>query len=53
MPDHRFMYPKVVPVAVKEPVPGTGLHNFAAANVRNSFQSSGLAVPQPKPGASL
>jgi hypothetical protein len=53
MPDHRFMYPKVVPVAVKEPVPGTGLHNFVAANVRNSLQISGVAAPRPKSAAGL
>jgi hypothetical protein len=30
MPDHRYMYPKVVPL----------LHNFAAPNVRIALQSS-------------
>jgi hypothetical protein len=53
MPDHRFMYPKVVPVAAKQPVTGISLHNFAHANLRNSFQSSGTVVQQPKPAAGL
>ena len=38
MPDHRFMYPKVVPL----------VHNFAAANVRNPLQESRTAVQAPK-----
>jgi hypothetical protein len=38
MPDHRFMYPKVVPV----------VHNFPTANVRNPLHSSGAAVQAPK-----
>jgi hypothetical protein len=38
MPDHRFMYPKVVPV----------VHNFAIGNLRNSIQVSKAAVDQPK-----
>jgi hypothetical protein len=53
MPDHRFMYPKVVPVAVKEPVPGTGLHNFAPANLRISMQISRNELQRPKTAPSL
>jgi hypothetical protein len=38
MPDHRFMYPKVVPV----------VHSFADANVRNPLHYSGTVVQAPK-----
>jgi hypothetical protein len=38
MPDHRFMYPKVVPV----------VHNFAGAKVRNPLHNSGGRVQAPK-----
>jgi hypothetical protein len=38
MPDHRFMYPKVVPV----------VHNFAPGNLRNSLQPSIAPMEQPK-----
>jgi hypothetical protein len=38
MPDHRFMYPKVVPV----------VHNFAPAKVRNPLHNSGAVVQAPK-----
>jgi hypothetical protein len=38
MPDHRFMYPKVVPI----------VHNFALENRRNALQFSPLAAAQPK-----
>ena len=41
MPDHRFMYPKVVPL----------LHNFAAPNVRIALQGSGMAIEAPKNAA--
>jgi hypothetical protein len=41
MPDHRFMYPKVVPV----------VHNFATANMRNPLQGSGPRVQLPKTAA--
>jgi hypothetical protein len=41
MPDHRFMYPKVVPV----------VHNFATANMRNPLQGSGAAGRVPKTAA--
>ena len=38
MPDHCFMYPKVVPV----------VHSFATANVRNSLQDSLVSAQAPK-----
>ena len=38
MPDHCFMYPKVVPV----------VHNFAMANVRNSLHNSVAVAQAPK-----
>jgi hypothetical protein len=38
MPDHRFMYPKVVPL----------VHNFASANVSNPLHASNTAVQAPK-----
>ena len=38
MPDHCFMYPKVVPVA----------HSFAMANVRNSLHDSAGIAQTPK-----
>ena len=38
MPDHRFMYPKVVPL----------VHNFATRNVRIAPHSSMVAVQVPK-----
>jgi hypothetical protein len=38
MPDHRFMYPKVVPL----------VHNFAGANVRIPLHASGMVVEAPK-----
>jgi hypothetical protein len=38
MPDHCFMYPKVVPV----------VHSFAQANVRNSLHDSATALQAPK-----
>ena len=47
------MYPKVVPVAVKEPVAVTTLHNFAADNLRSSLQISGFHPGQPKTVPSL
>jgi len=53
MPDHRFMYPKVVPVAVGQPVTGSGVHNFAPENLRISLQPSRPEVPQPKTTTSL
>jgi hypothetical protein len=53
MRDHRFMYPKVVPVAGKEPVAGATVHNFARQKVRNSLHVSGIPAPQPKTATSL
>jgi hypothetical protein len=47
------MYPKVVPVAVKQPVMGLAVHNFGPDNLRNSLQLSGNAVQRPKPATSL
>ena len=41
MPDHRFMYPKVVPV----------VHNFAPGNMRNPLQGSGAGRLVPKTAA--
>ena len=41
MPDHRFMYPKVVPL----------VHNFATPNVRIALQGSEMAVQVPKTAA--
>ena len=41
MPDHRYMYPKVVPV----------VHNFATANMRNPLQGSGGRGVVPKTAA--
>jgi hypothetical protein len=38
MPDHCFMYPKVVPV----------VHSFATPNVRNSLHDSATALQAPK-----
>ena len=38
MPDHRFMYPKVVPV----------VHNFPSANVRNPLHGLDTAAKAPK-----
>jgi len=38
MPDHCFMYPKVVPV----------VHSFAAANMRNSLHDSAGIAQTPK-----
>jgi hypothetical protein len=53
MRDHRFMYPKVVPVAVKEPVAGATVHNFAREKLRNSLHVSRNPAPQPKTATSL
>jgi hypothetical protein len=53
MRDHRFMYPKVVPVAGKEPVAGATVHNFAPRNLRNSLRASRISAPQPKTATSL
>ena len=38
MPDHCFMYPKVVPV----------VHSFAMANVRNTLRDSAGIAQTPK-----
>jgi hypothetical protein len=43
MPDHRFMYPKVVPV----------VHNFVAPNMRIALQTSRTLPRVPKPAADL
>ena len=53
MPDHRFMYPKVVPVAVKEPVAGATVHNFVQDKLRISLQVSGSGAQQPKTATSF
>jgi hypothetical protein len=54
MPDHTFMYPKVVPVAVREPVAGGAIvHNFAQDKLRISPQVSGNSAEQPKTATSL
>jgi hypothetical protein len=53
MPDHRFMYPKVVPVAGKQPPGGASVHNFAAHKVRISLQPSREAGAASKTSASL
>jgi hypothetical protein len=53
MPDHRFMYPKVVPVAVAAPARDAAVHNFDAQNVRSSIQASGAGSEQPKRSPSL
>jgi hypothetical protein len=42
------MYPKVVPVAVKEPVAGAPLHNFVQGKLRISQQVSGNSPDRPK-----
>jgi hypothetical protein len=41
MPDHCFMYPKVVPV----------VHSFGTTNVRNSLQNSVVPAEVPKPAS--
>jgi hypothetical protein len=38
MPDHHYMYPRVVPV----------VHNFAPANVRIALHGSAVGVQVPK-----
>jgi hypothetical protein len=54
MPDHRFMYPKVVPVAALKPaVAGPTVHNFADDNLRISLQGSTVAQPAPKTATSF
>ena len=53
MPDHRFMYPKVVPVAAGQSVTGPGVQNFAPENLRISLQPLRPAVPRPKTTTSL
>jgi hypothetical protein len=53
MRDHRFMYPKVVPVAVKDPVAGANLHSFAPPNLRNSLHPLRIPAPQPKTATGL
>ena len=47
------MYPKVVPVAVKEPVAGATVHNFAPQNLRNSLHALRMPAPEPKTATSL
>jgi hypothetical protein len=47
------MYPKVVPVAVREPVAGSTLHNFVQDKLRISLQDSGNSAEQPKTATSL
>jgi hypothetical protein len=51
MPDHRFMYPKVVPLAppAAEPV----LHNFDPEKLRNWLQPSGVVASRPKTATGL
>jgi hypothetical protein len=46
MPDHRFMYPTVVPVAQAPGQPV--LHNFEPEKVRNWLQTSGAVPGGPK-----
>jgi hypothetical protein len=41
MPDHRFMYPKVVPL----------VHNFGVGNVRNPLHDSRVAAQAPTTAA--
>jgi hypothetical protein len=53
MPDHRYMYPKVVPVAGKQPAGGASVHNFVAHKVRISLQPSREAGAASKTSASL
>jgi hypothetical protein len=55
MPDHRFMYPKVVPVAAATAAPDqrTAVHNFVPQNLRTSLQASGGGHEQPKRSPSL
>ena len=54
MPDHRFMYPKVVPVAIKPPAAtGAVVHNFAPDKLRNSLHVSRISAPQPKTATSF
>ena len=48
------MYPKVVPVAVREPVAGGAIvHSFAPDKLRISLQVSGNSVEEPKTATSL
>jgi hypothetical protein len=48
------MYPKVVPVAVREPVAGGAtLHNFVHDKLRISLQISAEGPQQPKTATSL
>jgi hypothetical protein len=47
------MYPKVVPVAVKEPVAVTTVHNFTSDKLRTSLQVSGFQAGQSKTLPSL
>jgi hypothetical protein len=43
------MYPKVVPVAVREPVAGGAtVHSFVQDKLRISLQNSGNGAQQPK-----
>jgi hypothetical protein len=47
------MYPKVVPVAVREPVAGATVHSFVTDKLRISLQVSGTGPERPKTVTSL